>query len=239
MIWGTIQHELLEMYETGFISDNQNYGVIVCVPKEHRTTKPEGLRHATLLNADLKLQMRILAKRLSPWLHSILYPSLQCGINGYTICEALGTVCRRYLLWNIQELRCVYYDSALGKCSTIYLTTNYLNIWRSMDSVIGSSDVSIICKGIRHHLHMSMVIGHINFAVKCSARQSCPISMQLFAICIDPFLYAIDATLNEIRIGRCDNKTAITSYGDDVTVLITSPDEVPKIREILDQYTSA
>jgi hypothetical protein len=63
--------------------------------------------------------------------------------------------------------------------------------------------------------------------------------MQLFAICIDPLLHALDSTLKGIRIKRGDNKTAIVAYADDITLLLTSPDEVPKLREILDQYMSA
>jgi hypothetical protein len=66
---GTIKKELLEivnqMYNSG-ISDNQKHGVIVCVPKKLRPTRPEEFRHLTLLNADVKLLTRILAKRLSP-----------------------------------------------------------------------------------------------------------------------------------------------------------------------------
>jgi hypothetical protein len=30
--------------------------------------------------------------------------------------------------------------------------------------------------------------------------------------------------------------TAIVAYADDITLLITSPEEVPNLREILDQY---
>jgi hypothetical protein len=69
MMWDTIKNELLEvinqMYDNG-ITNNQNQGVMVCVPKTLRPTKPGEYRHLTLLNTDVKLLTRTLAKRISP-----------------------------------------------------------------------------------------------------------------------------------------------------------------------------
>jgi hypothetical protein len=96
VMWEAIKHQLLEMvdhmYDTGMISDNQKHGVMVCVPKKPRSTRPEDFRHLILLNADLRLLTRILAKRLSPWLHTLLQPSQHCGIKGRTIYEVLATI---------------------------------------------------------------------------------------------------------------------------------------------------
>jgi hypothetical protein len=51
VVLGTIKQELLEvvnrMHNNG-ISDNQKHGVMVCVPKTLRTTRPEEFRHLTL-----------------------------------------------------------------------------------------------------------------------------------------------------------------------------------------------
>jgi hypothetical protein len=94
--WATIKDDLLEiinhMYIDGKISDNQKHGLIVCVPKKPRPTRPEDFRHLTLLNADLKLMSGILANHISPWLTSILHPSQHCGIYGHSIFEAIATV---------------------------------------------------------------------------------------------------------------------------------------------------
>jgi hypothetical protein len=76
------------------------------------------------------------------------------------------------------------------------------------------------------------------FTIKCSVRQGCPVSMQVFPLCIDPLQCAIDGKLKGIRIGRGDNRTAVIAYADDITLLLTAPDEVPKLHEILEEYTS-
>jgi len=88
--WETIKDDLLEiasqMYIDGMISDNQKHGLIVCVPKKLRPTRPEVFfRHLTLLNADLKLMSRILANRISPWITYVLHPIQHCGIYDHSI----------------------------------------------------------------------------------------------------------------------------------------------------------
>ena len=56
-VWETIKYDLIEivnqMYIDGMICDNKKHGLIVCVPKKLRSTRPEGFRYLTLLSADL------------------------------------------------------------------------------------------------------------------------------------------------------------------------------------------
>ena len=103
------------MYIDRMISDNEKHGLIVCVPKKLRHTRPEDFRHLTLLNADLKLMTRILAKRTIPWLTFILHPSQQCGIYGHSIFEATANVREEFT----QERPCVYCLLTSKKYSTM------------------------------------------------------------------------------------------------------------------------
>jgi hypothetical protein len=164
VMWDTIKHELLQMvnqmYDTG-ISDNQKHGV-VCVPKKPRPTRPEDFRHLTLLNADLKLLTRILAKRLSPWLHTLLHHGQHCGINGRTSYEALATIreaiaCTEYARTSMCILS-LDFRNAFDNISHEYLS----NYWKSVDLVLGSSAASGICTGMRHHRYMLTDTGQVN-----------------------------------------------------------------------------
>ena len=51
-MWETIIYDLIEivnqMYIDGMIYDNKKHGLIVCVPKKLRSTRPEDFRHMTL-----------------------------------------------------------------------------------------------------------------------------------------------------------------------------------------------
>jgi len=42
-----------------------------------------------------------------------------------------------------------------------------------------------------------------------------------------------------IRIGRNSHKSAVIAYADDLTLLLMSPSEIPKLQTILDQYGKA
>jgi hypothetical protein len=56
----------------------------------------------------------------------------------------------------------------------------------------------------------------------------------LFAICINPFVSALVTTLVD-----SGTHPAVLAYADDITVLLHSPRDVPKIQNILDQCVAA
>jgi hypothetical protein len=62
--------------------------------------------------------------------------------------------------------------------------------------------------------------------------------MLLFALCLDPLLCAIGTILKGIKIGRHTQPTVVTAYAD-ITLFITSPDELPKLQNVLDKYRAA
>jgi hypothetical protein len=76
--WQVIKYDLLEvmnnMHRDGIISDQQNHGILVCLPKKPDLTRIEDYRPLTLMNTYYKLFTRIIANRLRPWLAGILQP---------------------------------------------------------------------------------------------------------------------------------------------------------------------
>jgi hypothetical protein len=68
--WETIKEDLLdlvnEMYHEELITDQQKYGIMVCIPKSPHPTRIEDYRPLTILNTDFKLVTRIIANCLRP-----------------------------------------------------------------------------------------------------------------------------------------------------------------------------
>jgi hypothetical protein len=68
--WETIKEDFIEianeMYYADLVTDQQKYGIIVCIPKRPHPTKVEDYRPLKLLNTDYKLVTRIIANRLLP-----------------------------------------------------------------------------------------------------------------------------------------------------------------------------
>jgi len=58
--------------------------------------------------------------------------------------------------------------------------------------------------------------------IRSSIRQGCPLSMQLYTLCINPLLHKLDQKLAGVRIGRGRAKTVTVAYADEVTVLLTT-----------------
>jgi len=69
--------------------------------------------------------------------------------------------------------------------------------------------------------------------IRRSVRQGCPISMQLFAMCLNPLLCTLENNVAGVKIGRRRIKTTALAYADYVTIFVTSPTDISKIQEAL------
>ena len=74
--------------------------------------------------------------------------------------------------------------------------------------------------------------------INSSIRQGCPLIMQLFALCLNQLIQTLEE-LKGIQIERGQSKTAVIAYADDVTVFLTTPNDVRKLQEILLTYEAA
>jgi hypothetical protein len=63
--------------------------------------------------------------------------------------------------------------------------------------------------------------------------------MTLFTLCINPLIYLLEQQLRGIRVNWRQRKTAVVAYADDVTVLVTAPEEIATIEEALRCYEEA
>ena len=78
-----------QMFMDEKLMDSQKHGIIVCLKKIFRPTQPEDYRPFTLLNADFKYMVRIIANRIRPWIIYPLYPSQHCGVQDHYILGAI------------------------------------------------------------------------------------------------------------------------------------------------------
>jgi len=233
-MWATIKDDLLEivnhMYIDGKISDNQKHGLIVCVPKKPRPTRPEDFRRLTLLIADLKLMTRILANRISPWFTSILHPSQHCGIHGHSIFVAIASV--REAIAYTEYTRTSRCKLSIGvKEAFDNISHDYL--FQLLESYGFSEHFQRCIRQMYEDAKLSIYINDYRtgkFPINCSVRQGCHLSMQVFAICMDPLLCVLESTLMGIRIDRNSHKSTVIAYADDVTLLLTSPSEIPNYK---------
>jgi hypothetical protein len=59
------------MYGESQLTEQQKFGIIVCLPKRQNAQNLDDYRPLTILNADFKLLTRITANRLKPWMPNL------------------------------------------------------------------------------------------------------------------------------------------------------------------------
>jgi len=221
------------------VLQQQKHGVIVCLPKICEPTTLADFRPITLLNTDYKMMARIIVNRLRPIMAELLQQSQFCGVPGRTIFEAVATVREAIAQAEITRVPlCILsldFQEAFDRISHQYL----FSILKSS----GFSDWFIDrIRGMYEGAASSAQInGHIAgpIPIQCSVRQGCPMSMILFALCVDPLLRILEQKLPGIHIGKRANKTVVVAYADDVTIFVTSPTDLPVIHDAIQCYEKA
>jgi len=67
-------------------------------------------------------------------------------------------------------------------------------------------------------------------------RQGCPLSMLLFVLCINPLLINLDKKLKGVYIRQNSARRTAIAYVDDITIIVTKPEEVDTIKDTLHDY---
>ena len=70
-----------------------------------------------------------------------------------------------------------------------------------------------------------------------SVRKGYPLSMHLFALCLNPLIQTLEKELQ--GIGRGQSKTAVIAYADDVAIFLSTPYDIGKLKDILITYEAA
>ena len=69
--------------------------------------------------------------------------------------------------------------------------------------------------------------------IQCGVRQGCPMSMMLYALCLQPFLNFLNRKMAGIKIGNKTSSTAVVAYADDVTIFVTHATELAIVEEAI------
>ena len=227
------------MFTVDPLMAQQVKGLVVCVPKKPHPECIGDFRPLTLLNADYKILARVIANRMQPIIQDRIHSLQHCGGQGTSIFDAVATI--RDAIAHSEITRkplCVIaidFQAAFDRVSHRYMeralqahgfddtfTQRIMGLYRN-----ATSEVQI--NGFRSNC----------FPINCSIRQGCPLSMMLYALCINPLLHKLEEALNGVRIRRRSPTTAVVAYADDVTVLLTDRDEAQTLQDVLGTYENA
>jgi len=187
-----IQRDLLtimnNMYIGGEITDNQKHGILVCIRKTTHPNRTEDYRPLTLLNTDYKLLARIITNRLRSRMPHVLQQSQFCGINEGTVFEAVATVRNSVAYANAARTpMCVVtidFKEASDKISHSYL---FAILKKHGFSELFQQRIRRMYENATSTVQIN---GHQSdpIPIRCSVGQGCPMSMLLYALCLNPLL---------------------------------------------------
>jgi len=243
--WRAFKDDMLELFPRMFferkVTEQQKRGVILCIPKTAQPTYPTDFRPTTLLNNDYKAIARILENQMRPALVELIHPSQYCGVHGKSIFDAGATVRDAITYAEVASIPLCVLSLDFKEVFEKILQAYLFNTLKSH----GFSDAFI--EGIKHmYANATSVVqinGHISglIPIRSSVRQGWPLSTTLFPLCLNPLLHRLDQQHNGFRIQQRQHKTAVVAYADDVTILVTAPEDISVIRNAIqcNEATSA
>jgi hypothetical protein len=78
-----------------------------------------------------------------------------------------------------------------------------------------------------------------SFRIKSGVRQGCPLSMELYGLCLHPLLRTLEIQLTGFAHMSGTVLTPIVAYADDITVMVTQPTYFAIIKRALTTYGKA
>ena len=178
----------------------------------------------------------IITNQLCPWLVDLLQMSQQCSVQGNIVLEAIAavreTVAHAETTNNALCILSLDFKTAFDNIAHSYLFTLLKTYGFSEEF---QQCIKSMYKGTTSSVQIN---GHISspIPIQCSIRQGCPLSMQLFALCLNPLLCMLDEKLTGIQIGLRSKKTTVVAYADNFTIFVTSPADIQPIQEAIRCY---
>ena len=169
----------------------------------------------------------------------ILHHNQFCEQNGQTIFDAVVTV--RDIIAYAEETNkpicslSIDFKDAFHKIAHIYL------FMILQEYGISDHFCSRLQKIYADATSTLILNGHKSTPIKIlsGVRQGCPLSMLLFALCINPLLINLDKKLKGINIRHNSTKMTAIAYADNITIIVTQPEEIYIIKETLHDYMQA
>jgi len=75
--------------------------------------------------------------------------------------------------------------------------------------------------------------------IKSSIRQGCPLSMLLYAMCLNPLMPSLEKNLSGIKIARRQVRTTVVAHADDVTIFLSCVADIQQPKETLLAFEAA
>ena len=225
-----------EVDEKEELTDSQKRGLIRISYKKNGRVHIENYRPITLLNVDLKIITRTLAKRMSKVLPKLIHENQRC-IPGRKITKNIHIVQDIIDVVNLTGGKAAFIlldqEKAFDRMSHTFMIKTlkafgFGNNFIKWVKII-YSDISSVVK----------VNGFQTpeFSIQRGVRQGCPLSALLYVLCAE--VLGIEIRNNKKIVGYkygCSKEQKLCQYADDACVVITTMESLDELFRVLEKY---
>ena len=229
---------LNEIFQDGELAVSQQKGLIKITYKKNGRQFLKNYRPITLLNTDLKLITKTLAKRLAKVLGNIIHENQKC-VPGRNITENIHLT--QDLIETILEenssAACIFLDQekAFDRMSHNFLFKT-LNKFGFGENFI--KWIRIFYKNVTSKVKVNGYVTE-EIEIQRGLRQGCPLSALLYVICLEVLITNIRK--NNMIKGFClgNKEHKVSSYADDMNVVVTTDQSIFELFDLINKYELA
>ena len=239
--WHTLGNLMVDSlnysYDYGELSNSQKQAIITLIEKKDKDRRDlANWRPISLINVDVKIGSKAIAKRLENVLPNIIHHNQSAYVKGRTISDAVRTIedvmefSKRY---NIEgRMICIDFKKAFDTVSRDFLfrTLSAFGFGPSFTRWINTFYNNISSCVLNNGFSTS------SFAVERGVRQGDPLSAHLFIIVLEILCISIRNS-KDIRGIKVDNEEIkLSLFADDLTAFLKNNLSVKNFLKLIDEY---
>ena len=240
--WGIIKKEMTMIIKNiirgTLLGEKQKNAIITLLPKEGDLSLLKTWRPISLICCDVKIISKILAKRISPLLYSLLSENQHCVLG-------------RSIIDCNTKIRDVMYYSGKNSITGAWINVDWEKAfdrvtWNFLFKIlIKMGFPSFIIKWIKTLYtdlqSQCLINGHFTnkFNILRGVRQGCPLSMMFFVIFQNPLYIAIELSINIRPIEIPGNYMKEIGYADDTNIITGDDESFMEIFKIFKHFENA
>ncbi|XP_072896886.1 von Willebrand factor A domain-containing protein 7-like [Hemitrygon akajei] len=241
--WGVlgVDYSLVpgESLATGEMPLSWRRAVVVLLPKKGDLRLLKNWRPVSLLCADYNFFARAMANRLGSVLRQVIHPDQSYTVPGRSIQD------------NVHLVRDLIHLQQETGSPAAFLSLDQEKAFDWVDHSFLVCALQAVGLGPHFVARVRLLYSVAECLVKVNGslaapipfrrgvRQGCPMSGQLYAICVEPFLSLLRRRLTGLVLREPDMGVVLSAYADDVLLMMTDPNDLRRMRECQEVFSAA
>ncbi|CAM4661555.1 unnamed protein product [Lepidochelys kempii] len=213
--------------------------VLALLPKKGDLRDLRNWRPVSLLSTDYKVVAKAISLRLGSVLADVIHPDQTYTVLGHTIFDNL------YLVRDLLELGCrdglsfallsLDQEKAFDRVDHGYLLGT-LRAFSLAPQFVGF--LQVLYASAEYLVRLNWTLTEpVSFGR--GVRQGCPLSGQLYALAIEPFLCLLRRRLTGLALRERELRLVLSAYADDVLLVVQDPGDLARVEACQAVYSAA